>query len=120
MMLVLRLIVLVAALAVFPVVAAQADDFTGERSYYGTINAVAPGFYGHTGVEMTEGSTCKGRRQLILLTSNPRYNDILALLLTAQASKTSVTLCSIGKNVESNGYCTIGEASLGNFSLWWS
>lgn len=97
---------------------AAAADLTGQQSYFGTINAVAPGFYGHTGVELVDGMSCRGRRQVILLTSNPRYADILALLLTAQASRTGVKLYAIAAQPDLGGFCTIGEAALGNFSVW--
>lgn len=97
---------------------APAADLTGQQSYFGTINAVAPGFYGQTGVELLDGMSCRGRRQVILLTSNPRYADILALLLTAQASHLGVKLYAIAAQPDFGGFCTIGEAALGNFSVW--
>lgn len=97
---------------------ASANDLVGQQSYLGTINAVAPGFYGHTGVELVDGMSCRGRRQVILLTSNPRYSDILAILLTAQASHSSVKFYAIAAQPDLGGFCTIGEAALGNFSVW--
>lgn len=97
---------------------ASAADLTGMASYYGPVTAVAPGFYGHVGVEMADGTTCRGRRQLILLTSNPHYTDILSLLLTAQASHANVKFYAPASQQDTAGFCTIGEAAIGNFTPW--
>ena len=40
------------------------------------------------------------------------------MLLTAQTTNTNVKLHAIAGNVDGNGFCTISEAALGNFSAW--
>lgn len=99
--------------------AVWATDLTGTQTYSGMITAVAPGYYGQVGVDLADGWTCHGNRQVILQSSNPRYNEILAVLITAQATQQSVKLYAIPSNATFlNGYCTIDEAAIGNFSAW--
>lgn len=98
--------------------AAWSADLTGAQTYSGTISAVVPGYYGQVGVDLADGWTCQGNRQVILQTSNPRYNEIVAVLITAQATQQTVKFYALASNPGQNGYCTIGEAALGNFSAW--
>lgn len=96
---------------------AGAADMAPGQAYYGNISAVAPGFFGHTGVELADG-TCNGKREIILPKDNPNYQAIFALLLTAQSGKVPVTLYGPANGARISGYCTISEAALGRFSVW--
>jgi hypothetical protein len=97
---------------------ADAEDIVGVKSYFGVVEAVASGFYGHTGVQLAPGVTCRGQSQVLLLSNHPKYNEIFAMLMTAQATRVSVKFYELYKQQDAYGFCTIGEAALGNFIAW--
>lgn len=97
---------------------AWASDVTGTQNYLGTITAVAPGYYGHAGINLPSGWSCRGRSVVLLLTSNPRYADILAIMITAQSTHQSVKLHTPAATADYSGFCTIEEASLGDLVVW--
>jgi hypothetical protein len=97
---------------------ASAADLTGDQTYFGVITAVAPGFYGYIGVELAPGMSCRGSRQVLLMKSNPMYNEILSLLIASQVNQAPVKFARLASNVDTTGYCVIHEASIGNFSPW--
>ena len=97
---------------------AWASDLTGGQDYYGQIPSIAPGYYGYMGVQLQNGSTCNGRAAVSLHPDNSHYNEIVATLLTAQATNANVKLHAIAANVDGNGFCTISEAAIGNFVGW--
>jgi hypothetical protein len=90
-------------------------------NYHGTIQGVAVGFFGNVGVGFPSPTTCAGTPAAVLLTSNPQYNSILALLLTAQATGADVNINTLPSVVQTFGgaaYCIITAASLGEFVYW--
>jgi len=101
--------------------AVRAGDITGASTYYGPTQGVAFGLFSNIGVGLPTGQTCHGSPVVVLLTSNPRYTEIVSVLLTAEASHVSVKMYSLGTvmtNFGGTNYCTITEAGLGNFPLW--
>ena len=102
----------------FNVVAA---DLTGTDTYYGKINSVSVGFFSNVGVALQDGTTCNGQKVAVLLTTNPKYKEILSLLLTAETSQKEVHFYRVASNLSQFGtppYCVINEAALGKFPLW--
>ena len=103
-------------------VPAVAGTFDGNGDYHGTIQGVAVGFFSNVGVGLTDGATCSGQGVAVLLTSNPQYKDILAVLLAAQSTGSNLRLWYLtGATQTFPGgytYCVINFASLGDFPLW--
>ena len=100
-----------------------ASSIDANGTYHGPISSVGPGFFSGVGVGLTGGATCNGQSVVILLYSNPNYKDLLATLLTAQATGQDVALYRMLDTITSyyNGtysYCTITAASVGLFPLW--
>ncbi|SRR6266571_1527897 len=97
-----------------------AIDLTGTQTYVGKVQSAAVGFYGHIGVGLQDGTTCQGQSVAVLLTTNPKYKEILSLLYVAETTQSDVKFYALA-SVRSDfgvGYCVIGEASLGRFALW--
>jgi hypothetical protein len=102
--------------------AGHAGTIDSAGNYRGTVRSVAPGFFAGVGVEL-DGVTCNGWSVVILPHSDTRYKDILAVLLSAQATGQNVrmpgmlgVLTTFGSG--SYSFCTITAASVGDFPLW--
>jgi hypothetical protein len=103
-------------------VAAHAADIATVGNYAGPIQGVALGFFSSVGVGLPSGQTCHGKNVVVLLTTHPRYKEILAAMLAAEAGNRNVRFNQIGGVVETFSpgytYCVIGEAAIGDFPLW--
>lgn len=101
---------------------ASASTIDSVGNYHGTIGSVAVGFFSGIGVSLTDGVTCNGNAVVYLPFDNTRYKDILATLLSAQASGQNVrlyrTLDTISTFPGGYAYCTITAAAIGDFPLW--
>lgn len=69
-------------------------------------------------MKLAAGCTCRGKSQVILLTSNPRYADVYAALLTAQASGQNVKFYILTDQSPAFNYCSICEMAIGDFKPW--
>ena len=103
-----------------PVGASTIDSY---GTYHGPIGSVASNFFSGVGVGLTGGVTCNGQSVVILPYSLSNYKDILATLLTAQASGQDMSLYRMMDVITSfyggtYAYCTISAASVGIFPLW--
>ena len=92
-------------------------DLTDPEPYLGKVQSVAVGFYGHTGVGPQDGTTCQGSPIAVLLTSNPKYKEILSLLYVAETTQSAVQFYALAmvRSEFGAGWCVIREASLGRF-----
>jgi len=101
---------------------ASASWIDSNGNYVGTISSVGVNFFDGIGVGLTDGVTCNGSRPVVYLPySNPRYKEILAVLVAAQASGQEVRMFRIRDTLSPLGnysYCTITSASIGGFPLW--
>ena len=100
--------------------AANSADFNGQ-SYYGKTEGVGVGFWGHVGVGLPTGTTCRGQERVILLTTNPRYNEIYSILVTAESSGKQVKFYNVTNSITPTAgttYCVIDFVALGNFYGW--
>ena len=52
------------------------------------------------------------------MTSNARYNEIVAMLMTAHATREHVSFYKLAANSDYYGYCTIDSAALGDLNAW--
>lgn len=108
----------------FFMLSANAGTIDSVGTYRGTIDGVGIGFFAGVGVGLTGGATCNGKSVVILLFSNPQYKDLLAVLLSAEASGKNVRMYRLLDNIETYyntstyAYCVITAASLGDFPLW--
>jgi len=101
-----------------------AAGFRASGTYDGRIDAVAPGFWAHVGVDLEGDQSCNGKYAAILFTDNPRFDEIYAVLLTAASTGSEVSLYRLSNFVRvpttttTEGYCEIKEASLGRWPGW--
>ena len=80
--------------------------------------SVAVGYYQEVGIFLPSGVTCNGERSLLLMRSNPLFEEIYSLLLTATMSDKQVHFGPVvGNTLHPNGFCVIQEAALGKF-VW--
>ncbi|MBY0444261.1 MAG: hypothetical protein K2Q15_03520 [Burkholderiales bacterium] len=100
----------------------KAAEISNTNSYYGQIQGVSVGFYTHVAIGFPTGQTCLGSSIAVLLTSNPKYKEILSLFLLSETSKQSVNIFQPSAQTISfpggGTYCVVTEAALGNFTLW--
>lgn len=91
-------------------------------TYKGKIKSIAIGHWGHVGIELDGVSTCSGRAEVMLLSTEPLFKEMLSTLLAAQASQQDVVLYKITSNTQSFAanytYCIVEYAAIGNFSTW--
>jgi hypothetical protein len=115
-----RFIWILAFLAISSTSTAGSIDSVG--SYKGKIKSIAVGHWGHVGVELDGVSTCSGRTEVILLSTEPLFKEMLSTLLAAQTSQQDVVLYRITTNTQifapSHTYCVVKFAAIGNFSIW--
>lgn len=101
---------------------ASAGDISTASTYFGGIQGVGVGFWGHVGVGLPVGQTCHGSQTVVLLTSNPRYKEILTILIAAESTGQSVKMYQLGASnyapAAGATYCVVTEAALGNFPIW--
>ena len=109
-----RLSALIACTVLSSVSVAGTIDSVG--TYRGAILSVAPGFFAGIGVAL-EGVTCNGQPVAFLPYSDPHYKDMLAVLLSAQATGQNARMYRMLDTI-SYGYCTISSASVGDFPFW--
>jgi len=100
----------------------HSGDIATANTYFGPIQGVSVGFWGHVGVGLPSDQTCHGQRVVVLLNTHSKYKEILSSLLTAEASKSSVKFYFLGSQTITFGgsysYCVITEAALGDFPGW--
>ena len=51
-------------------IASNAEDIGIAAAYFGPIQGVGVGFYGHVGIGLPAGQTCNGSNMVVLLTTN--------------------------------------------------
>ena len=86
-------------LVIFFSIGSYAGSINSNGTYEGKVRGVAIGFWGHVGVGL-DGVQCEGKNEVLLLSSNEKYKDILSVLLAAEASGKSVMFYKVNATTE--------------------
>ncbi len=100
---------------------ANSASFDSAGTYRGKIKGIAIGHWGHVGIEL-DGIECNGKKEAVLLTSEPLFDELISTLLAAQVSQQDVVLLRVAVTKTEFDpayiYCTIKHAAIGDFSAW--